>query len=188
MLDNTGALGSVMPDNTQRGSLVNVLLWPRPGTQTGFLFVEPPISVFEPITPKLTPAVAGVFLRPVFYRNCLTRERAGTRRDTPREETGGREEQRIRIPSAVCPTDEGPRSDIHMRKHVVFVVDASRSMERRDVFDDGQRKRRVDAVLDSVFEFVEVSTVGRSSGSTSWRGAWTSPSRYAVAFLRPFYH
>lgn len=46
-----------------------------------------------------------------------------------------------------------------MRKHVVFVVDASRSMERRDVFEDGQRKRRVDAVLDCCFEFIEVSLV-----------------------------
>lgn len=43
-----------------------------------------------------------------------------------------------------------------MRKHVVFVVDASRSMERMDVFDQGERKRRIDAVLDCCFEFIEV--------------------------------
>lgn len=43
-----------------------------------------------------------------------------------------------------------------MRKHVVFVVDASRSMERRDVFEGGERKRRIDAVLDCCFEFIEV--------------------------------
>lgn len=46
-----------------------------------------------------------------------------------------------------------------MRKHVVFVVDASRSMERRDVVENGQRKRRVDAVLDCCFEFIEASAV-----------------------------
>lgn len=43
-----------------------------------------------------------------------------------------------------------------MRKHVVFVVDASRSMERRDVVEQGERKRRIDAVLDCCFEFIEV--------------------------------
>lgn len=49
-----------------------------------------------------------------------------------------------------------------MRKHVVFVVDASRSMERRDVFDQGERKRRIDAVLDCCFEFIEVRSNPRS--------------------------
>lgn len=48
-----------------------------------------------------------------------------------------------------------------MRKHVVFVVDASRSMERRDVFEGGERKRRIDAVLDCCFEFIEVNTESR---------------------------
>lgn len=43
-----------------------------------------------------------------------------------------------------------------MRKHVVFVVDASRSMDKRDVYEDGQWKRRVGAVLDVCFEFIEV--------------------------------
>lgn len=49
-------------------------------------------------------------------------------------------------------------SSLIMRKHVVFVVDASRSMERRDVFDQGERKRRIDAVLDCCFEFIEVGS------------------------------
>lgn len=48
-----------------------------------------------------------------------------------------------------------------MRKHVVFVVDASRSMEKHDVVEGGLYnrrvyKRRVDAVLDACFEFIQV--------------------------------
>ncbi|CAM9377138.1 unnamed protein product [Ectocarpus sp. 12 AP-2014] len=52
-----------------------------------------------------------------------------------------------------------------MRKHVVFVVDASRSMERRDVFDQGERKRRIDAVLDCCFEFIEDQLANQHSSS-----------------------
>ena len=43
-----------------------------------------------------------------------------------------------------------------MRKHVVFVVDASRSMGKRDVYEDGECKRRVTAVLDVCLKFTEV--------------------------------
>ena len=39
---------------------------------------------------------------------------------------------------------------------MVFVVDASRSMEKCDVVDEGVSKRRIDAVLDACFEFMEV--------------------------------
>lgn len=45
-----------------------------------------------------------------------------------------------------------------MRKHVVFVIDGSKSMDRMDAFDkeSGDRIRRVDAVLDCIFEFIQV--------------------------------
>lgn len=44
-----------------------------------------------------------------------------------------------------------------MRKHVVFVIDGSRSMEKRDVIgEDGEQLCRIDAVLDACFEFIEV--------------------------------
>lgn len=43
------------------------------------------------------------------------------------------------------------------RKHVVFVIDASRSMIKCDVIDHGtHKKRRIDAVLDACFEFIKV--------------------------------
>lgn len=46
---------------------------------------------------------------------------------------------------------------LKMRKHVVFVIDASRSMEKRDVLvERGVWKSRMDAVLDACFEFIEV--------------------------------
>lgn len=46
-----------------------------------------------------------------------------------------------------------------MRKHVVFVMDASRSMGKMDVCDNGEWKRRVTAVLDVCFEFIQVRRV-----------------------------
>ncbi|CAN0389307.1 unnamed protein product [Pylaiella littoralis] len=51
--------------------------------------------------------------------------------------------------------DDGCGTPTSMRKHVVFVVDASRSMARRDVREGGTPKRRIDAVLDCCFEFIE---------------------------------
>lgn len=40
----------------------------------------------------------------------------------------------------------------------MFVIDASRSMGKRDVLVKGgvEKQRRVDAVLDACFEFIEV--------------------------------
>ena len=42
---------------------------------------------------------------------------------------------------------------------MVFVMDASRSMEKIDVYDNGKWKRRVTAVLDVCFEFIKVRRV-----------------------------
>eukprot|EP00904_Undaria_pinnatifida_P003734 jgi/Undpi1/13361/HiC_scaffold_8.g03020.m1 len=50
-----------------------------------------------------------------------------------------------------------------MRKHVVFVMDASRSMEKIDVYDNGKWKRRVTAVLDVCFEFIKDQLASRYS-------------------------
>lgn len=44
-----------------------------------------------------------------------------------------------------------------MRKHVIFVIDGSRSMEKEDAVDSrGHYQCRVDTVLDACFEFIEV--------------------------------
>lgn len=39
---------------------------------------------------------------------------------------------------------------------MVFVVDASRSMDKCDVIDQGVYKKRIEAVLDACFDFIKV--------------------------------